>query len=37
MQYVTHRSHQMQKHKFRVTCLAVLFVETTPVPPMDEK
>jgi hypothetical protein len=31
MHYVTCRSHQMQKHKFGVTCPGVLFVEFIPV------
>jgi hypothetical protein len=26
--YVTHRSHQMQKHKFSVMCPGTLFMET---------
>jgi hypothetical protein len=35
--YVTHRSHQMQKHKFGVMCPGTLFVESVPVPPENEK
>jgi hypothetical protein len=27
MHYVSHRSHQMQKHKFGVTCPDALFKE----------
>jgi hypothetical protein len=34
---VTHRSYWMQKHKFSVTCLGALFMDTTPVPPKHEK
>jgi hypothetical protein len=30
MHYVTRRFHQMQKHKFVVTCPIPLFTETTP-------
>jgi hypothetical protein len=26
MHIVTHRSHQMQKHKFGLTCLGALFL-----------
>jgi hypothetical protein len=37
MHYVTHRSHQMQKHKFGVMCPGVPFVESVPVPPKHEK
>jgi hypothetical protein len=32
MYYVTRISHQMQKHKFGVTCLDVPFLELVPVP-----
>jgi hypothetical protein len=32
MHYVTHRSHRMQKHKLRVTCPDVVFVESVSVP-----
>jgi hypothetical protein len=37
MQYVTGISHQMQKHKFDVTCPDAFFKETAPVPPEYEK
>jgi hypothetical protein len=37
MHYVTSRSQRMQKHKFGVTCLGALFMETTPDPPEHEK
>jgi hypothetical protein len=37
MHYVTHKSHRMKKHKFGVTCPVVLFVESVPVPPEQEK
>jgi hypothetical protein len=37
MHYVTHRSHRMQKHKFDVTCLDPLFVESVLVPPEHKK
>jgi hypothetical protein len=37
MQYVTHRSHQMEKPKFGVTSLGALFVKTVPVPTRVEK
>jgi hypothetical protein len=36
MYYVTHRSDQMQKHKFNVICPDVLFMETAPHPPEHE-
>jgi hypothetical protein len=36
MNYVTRRSHQMQKHKFGVTCPRALFMETAPGPPKHE-
>jgi hypothetical protein len=35
--YVTHRSHQMQKRMFDVTCPGMLFVKPIPVPPKNEK
>jgi hypothetical protein len=34
---VTRRSHWMQKHKFGVMCIGVLFMETAPGPPEHEK
>jgi hypothetical protein len=37
MHYVTHRSHQMQKHKFGVTSPNALFVATAPGPLEHEK
>jgi hypothetical protein len=37
MHYMTRKSHQMQKHKFVVTCPSVLFMETAPSPPEHEK
>jgi hypothetical protein len=37
MHYMTRRSHQMQKHKFGLTCPAALFVESEPVPPENDK
>jgi hypothetical protein len=37
MHYVTHISHQMQKHKFCVTCPDVFFMETTPSSTEQEK
>jgi hypothetical protein len=37
MRYVTHISHQMQKHKFSVTCPGAPFVESAPGPPEHEK
>jgi hypothetical protein len=30
---MTRISHRMQKHKFDITCLDMLFMETAPVPP----
>jgi hypothetical protein len=36
MHYVTRRSHQMQKHKFRVKCPGMLFMETASSPPEHE-
>jgi hypothetical protein len=35
MRYMTHRSHQMQNHKFDVMCPGALFVESDSVPPDD--
>jgi hypothetical protein len=37
MQYMTRRSHRMQKHKFSVTCPDTLFMETALGTPEDEK
>jgi hypothetical protein len=37
MHYMTHRSHQMLKHKFDVTCLDALFLEIASGPPEHEK
>jgi hypothetical protein len=37
MHYVTHRSHNMQKNKFGITCPGALFIESVPVPPELEK
>jgi hypothetical protein len=37
MLYMTHRSHQMQKHKFGVMCPGVLFAKSIPVPLEHEK
>jgi hypothetical protein len=37
MHYETCRSHQMQKHKFIVTCPNALFVKSVLVPPEHEK
>jgi hypothetical protein len=37
MRYVTHRSHQMQKHKLGITCPYALFIETASGPPEHEK
>jgi hypothetical protein len=34
---VTHRSQQMQKRKFGITCPGALFMETTLHPPEHEK
>jgi hypothetical protein len=36
MQYVTHRSHVMQKRKFGLMCPTALLVETTSGPPKHE-
>jgi hypothetical protein len=36
MHYVTHKSHRMQKHKFGITCLGMLFVESVHFPPERE-
>jgi hypothetical protein len=33
---VTHKSHQMQKHKFNVTYPGTLFMKTAPSPPKLE-
>jgi hypothetical protein len=35
--YMTRRSHQMQKHKFGVTCPDVLFMKIALGPPEHEK
>jgi hypothetical protein len=37
MHYMTHRSHQMLKHKFGVTCPGGHFMEITPGPLEQEK
>jgi hypothetical protein len=37
MHYVPHRSHWIKKHKFGVTCLVALFMESVLVPPEHEK
>jgi hypothetical protein len=37
MHYMTHRFHQMQKHKFGTTCPEALFVKSVLVPPEQEK
>jgi hypothetical protein len=37
MHYVTHRFHLMQQHNFSVTCPDLIFMETTPSPPVHEK
>jgi hypothetical protein len=37
MNYVTRRSHRMQKHKNGVTCPGAPFMESAPGPPMQEK
>jgi hypothetical protein len=37
MHYVTHRSHQMRKHKFGITCPEALFLKSVPAPPDLEK
>jgi hypothetical protein len=37
MNYVTHTSHRMQKHRFGKMCPDALFVESIPVPPEQEK
>jgi hypothetical protein len=37
MHYVTCRSHQMEKHKFGITCPSTLFMEFIPLPPELEK
>jgi hypothetical protein len=35
--YVTHKSHLVQKHMFGVTCPGALFVEFVLMPPENEK
>jgi hypothetical protein len=37
MDYVTHRSHGMQKHMIGITCPGALFMETAPGQPEHEK
>jgi hypothetical protein len=37
MHFLTRISHQLQKLKFGVMCLDVLFVESVPVPHEHEK
>jgi hypothetical protein len=37
MHYVAHRFHRMQKHKFGITSLGTLFVETVLVLPEHKK
>jgi hypothetical protein len=37
MHYMTHLPHQIQKHKFNVTCTDALFMETKLDPPKHEK
>jgi hypothetical protein len=37
MNYVTRRSHRMQKHKFSVTSPGALLVESVLVPPKYDK
>jgi hypothetical protein len=37
MHYVTSRYHQMQKHKFGITCPGAFLMESVPVPPEQEK
>jgi hypothetical protein len=37
MNYVTHRSYQMQKRRFDVMSPIALFVESIPVPTEHEK
>jgi hypothetical protein len=37
MHYVTRRSHRTQTHKFGITCLDVLSMDTAPGPPEHEK
>jgi hypothetical protein len=34
---MSYKSHQIQKHKFSVTCPVTLFLETTPGQPEHEK
>jgi hypothetical protein len=37
MHYLTHRSHQIRKQMFGITCPEVLFVKSVPAPPDLEK
>jgi hypothetical protein len=37
MNYLTRRSHRMQKHKFSVTCPSAQFLEIASSPPEHEK
>jgi hypothetical protein len=37
MHHVTHRSHEMRKQKFGITCPEALFVKSVPAPPDIEK
>jgi hypothetical protein len=37
MHYVTHRSHQMQKNKFNISCPGAFFVQSVRVPPEHGK
>jgi hypothetical protein len=37
MLYVTRISHQMQRHKFNISCPDTLFMEMAAVPPEHEK
>jgi hypothetical protein len=37
MNYLTHRSHRMEKQNFSVTSPEALFVKSVPVPPELEK
>jgi hypothetical protein len=37
MHYMTRRSPGMQNHRVSVTCAGVLFMKTTPGPPMQRK
>jgi hypothetical protein len=36
LHYMTRRSHQIQKHKFDITCPNALLVESVSVPPVHE-